>query len=50
MFDAIASVGANIEMVATSEVRVSAVLRADKAEAALKAVHSAFGLDAVTAA
>lgn len=50
MFDALASVGANIEMVATSEVRVSAVLRADKAEAALKAVHSAFGLDAVTAA
>ena len=50
MFAALASVDANIEMVATSEVRVSAVLRADKAEAALKAVHSAFGLDAVTTA
>jgi len=49
MFAALASVGANIEMVATSEVRVSVVLRVDKAEAALKAVHSAFGLDAVTA-
>ncbi|MDZ7801630.1 MAG: aspartate kinase [Trueperaceae bacterium] len=46
MFDAIASVGANIEMIATSEVRVSAVLPVRHAEDALKAVHAAFGLDA----
>jgi len=47
MFEAVAAVGANIEMIATSEVRVSVVLPADKAEAALRAVHRAFGLDAV---
>ncbi|MEM7738521.1 MAG: aspartate kinase [Deinococcota bacterium] len=47
MFEAIASVDANIEMVTTSEVRVSVVIRAAQAEAVLKAVHQAFGLDAV---
>jgi aspartate kinase len=45
MFEAIASVGANIEMVTTSEVRVSVVIRAAQAETVLKAVHQAFGLD-----
>ncbi|MDZ7707916.1 MAG: aspartate kinase [Trueperaceae bacterium] len=46
MFDAVASVGANIEMIATSEVRVSVVIPAEHAEDALKAVHRAFGLEA----
>ena len=46
VFAAVASVGANIEMITTSEVRISVVIPADKAKAALKAVHSAFGLDA----
>jgi aspartate kinase len=45
MFDAVAQIGANIEMIATSEVRVSVVLPARYAEDALAAVHSAFGLD-----
>lgn len=45
MFAALASVGANIEMIATSEVRVSAVIPAGRAEEALAAVHAAFGLD-----
>ena len=45
MFDAVASVGANIEMIATSEVRVSVVIPAAYAEEALKAVHRAFGLE-----
>ncbi|MBS3966859.1 MAG: aspartate kinase [Truepera sp.] len=45
MFAAIASVGANIEMIATSEVRISAVIPADKAEEAVRAVHQAFELD-----
>ncbi len=44
MFDAVARAGANIEMIATSEVRISVVIPADKAEAALKSVHDAFGL------
>jgi aspartate kinase len=46
MFEAVSSVGANIEMIATSEVRVSVVIPAQFAEEALRAVHSAFGLDA----
>jgi len=45
MFDAVASVGANIEMIATSEVRVSVLIPAALAHDALRAVHGAFGLD-----
>lgn len=45
MFDAVASTGANIEMIATSEVRISVVIPAAKAEEVVAAVHSAFGLD-----
>ena len=45
MFAAIAETGANIEMIATSEVRVSVVLRSRYAEGALRAVHKAFGLE-----
>ncbi len=45
MFEAVASVGANIHMIATSEVRISVIIDADRAEEALRAVHSAFELD-----
>jgi aspartate kinase len=45
MFAAVSSVGANIEMIATSEVRVSVVIGEEHAKEALKAVHSAFDLD-----
>ncbi len=45
MFSAVAGVGANIEMIATSEIKVSVVIPADLAEAALLAVHEAFGLE-----
>ena len=45
MFDAVARSGANIQMIATSEVRISVVIPADQAEAALKSVHTAFDLD-----
>lgn len=45
MFAAVSSVGANIEMIATSEVRISVIIPAHHAEAALRAVHSAFELD-----
>jgi aspartate kinase len=45
MFQALSSVGANIEMIATSEVRISAIIPSQYAEAALRAVHSAFELD-----
>lgn len=45
MFQAIASTGANIEMIATSEVRISVIIEAHKAQEALQAVHKAFGLE-----
>lgn len=44
MFRAVAAVGANIEMIATSEVRISVVVDAGRAEDALRAVHEEFGL------
>ncbi len=45
MFEAVAAAGANIEMIATSEVRVSVVIPAAAAQDALRAVHAAFGLE-----
>jgi aspartate kinase len=45
MFAAVADSGANIEMIATSEVRISVVIPLEQADAALRSVHSAFGLD-----
>lgn len=45
MFSAIAGVGANIEMIATSEVKISVIIPLQFAEAAVRAVHSAFELD-----
>ena len=45
VFKAVSAVGANIQMITTSEVRVSVVISTDKAKEALKAVHSEFGLD-----
>lgn len=44
LFEAVASVGANIEMITTSEVRISVVIAKRFAEDALAAVHEAFGL------
>ncbi len=44
-FKALADAGINIEMISTSEIRVSAVTRADLLEDAVRAVHTAFGLD-----
>lgn len=46
MFGAVAAAGANIGMIATSEVRISVVIEAERAVAALRAVHAAFGLEA----
>jgi len=45
MFDAVAEAGANIDMITTSEVRISVLIPVERAEAALRAVHTAFGLD-----
>ncbi len=45
LFAAVAGVGANIEMIATSEVRISVVIPSHLAQEALRAVHDAFELD-----
>ena len=45
-FKAIADAGVNVEMISTSEIRISVVTRAVDAEKAVKAIHTAFGLDA----
>ena len=44
-FEAVADAGANIEMIATSEVRISVAIPAELAQAALRSVHAAFELD-----
>ena len=45
MFRSLAEAAINIQMITTSEIKISALVDRDKAEAALHAVHQAFGLD-----
>ncbi len=45
-FNALSEAGINVEMISTSEIRISVVTRVDSAPTAVQAVHSAFGLDA----
>jgi aspartate kinase len=45
LFAALAEAGINIEMISTSEIRISVVTRADTINDALRVVHTAFGLD-----
>jgi aspartate kinase len=45
LFEALYEAGINIEMISTSEIRISVVTRADSVHAAARAVHSAFELD-----
>ena len=49
-FAALAEAGVNIEMISTSEIRISVVVRGDDVDAAVTAVHSAFELDGETEA
>jgi aspartate kinase len=44
-FRALADAGVNVEMISTSEIRISVVTRADDLDAAVSAIHTAFGLD-----
>jgi aspartate kinase len=44
-FKALAETGVNIEMISTSEIRVSVITRDDQLDDAVRAVHTAFGLD-----
>jgi len=45
LFKALAETGVNIEMISTSEIRVSVITRDDQLDDAVRAVHTAFGLD-----
>ncbi|MFC1400801.1 MULTISPECIES: aspartate kinase [Streptacidiphilus] len=44
-FEALSAASVNIELISTSEIRISVVTRADDVNEAVRAVHSAFGLD-----
>ncbi|NHC44403.1 aspartate kinase [Motilibacter aurantiacus] len=45
-FDALAGAGVNVEIISTSEIRISVIVRADDLDAAVQALHTAFDLDA----
>jgi aspartate kinase len=45
LFAALSDAGINIEMISTSEIRISVVTRADSLDDAVRAVHTAFELD-----
>jgi aspartate kinase len=44
MFDALAAEGINIQMIATSEIKISCVVNRDQGEKALQIIHAAFNL------
>jgi aspartate kinase len=44
MFDALAGEGINIEMISTSSIRISCVIRAGEKDRAVKCIHARFGL------
>ena len=45
LFEALSTTGVNIEMISTSEIRISVVVRGDDLAEAARVVHTAFGLD-----
>jgi len=47
MFKTLAERGINIQVISTSEIKVSVLIAADYTELALRALHSAYGLDEV---
>jgi aspartate kinase len=50
MFRALADAGINIQMITTSEIKISVLVTRDEAQRALRAVHQAFGLEREAAA
>ncbi|MEN8649506.1 aspartate kinase [Streptomyces sp. 21So2-11] len=44
-FEALSDAGVNIELISTSEIRISVVTRGEDVNEAVRAVHTAFGLD-----
>ena len=45
MFKALANEGINIQMISTSEIKISVVIEEKYLELGVRALHSAFGLD-----
>jgi aspartate kinase len=45
MFSALADAGVNIEMISTSEIRITTIIAEDALETAIKALHAAFELE-----
>ncbi|MEN2740391.1 aspartate kinase [Microbacterium sp. X-17] len=45
LFEALSAAGVNIEMISTSEIRISVVVRGDELVEAARVVHTAYGLD-----
>ena len=45
-FSALAAAGVNIEMISTSEIRISVIVDEAQVDDAVRATHSAFDLDA----
>ncbi len=46
MFDALYRKGINIDVISTSEIKISVLIDAAYTELAVRALHTAFGLDA----
>ena len=46
MFSALAAKGINIQVISTSEIKVSVLIGAEYTELAVRALHTAYGLDA----
>ncbi|MBC6439261.1 MAG: aspartate kinase [Rhodospirillales bacterium] len=46
MFEALAEKGINIQLISTSEIKISVLISEDYLELALRALHTAYGLDA----
>ncbi|MCC6177898.1 MAG: aspartate kinase [Chloroflexi bacterium] len=45
MFSTLAAAGINIDMITTSDIRITCIIGADQTEAAMQALHAAFDLD-----
>jgi len=45
LFEALATGGINIELISTSEIKISVVIAKDKADEAARVAHAAFGLE-----
>jgi aspartate kinase len=45
VFQALADAGINIELISTSEIKISVVIELDRADEAARVIHAAFGLD-----